>query len=83
MGVLNRELKKSINKTKSLIESYQAVVKAKGAASVGDESENGDTTSVRLLGEIRTILKSINWDVQDLEETISTNSTFYLKKYKK
>lgn len=70
MFVFKREVKKSISKTKSLIESYQAVVKAKKAVNDNDDEDN-DTTSPRLLADIRTILKSINWDVQDLEETIS------------
>lgn len=36
----------------------------------GDE-RNVDPASVRLINEIRTNMKSINWDLQDLKETIS------------
>ena len=58
---LKSELKKSINKTKSLLESYNVI------AAKNDSSE----TKAKLLADTRTNLKSINWDIQDLEETIS------------
>lgn len=66
-SLFDREVKKSINKTKSLVESYQAILNAKRN---GDE-RNVDPASVRLINEIRTNMKSINWDLQDLKETIS------------
>jgi hypothetical protein len=55
-----------VNKTKSLIENYSVLSNGKGKQSVGD-----DTTRNKLLSDIRTSLKSINWDIQDLDETIS------------
>ena len=66
-SLFDREVKKSINKTKSLVESYQAILNAKRN---GDE-RNVDPASVRLINDIRTNMKSINWDLQDLKETIS------------
>ena len=62
-----RELRKSVNKTRSLIESYNVILKANGNEQ--DQSNN------KLLSEIRTNLRSINWDIQDLEETISKTET--------
>ena len=55
-----------MNKTKSLIESYSVLSNGKGKQSGAD-----DTTRNKLLSDIRTSLKSINWDIQDLDETIS------------
>lgn len=69
-NIVKEEVKKSINKTKSLVESYQAILNAKRN---GDE-RNVDPASVRLINEIRTNMKSINWDLQDLKETIKIAS---------
>lgn len=60
------ELKRSINKTRSLIESYNALLSSKL-----NDSNSNDEVGNKLLADIRTNLKSINWDIQDLEETIS------------
>lgn len=61
------ELKRSINKTRSLIESYNVLLSTKSK----DEPISNDEVGTKLLADIRTNLKSINWDIQDLEETIS------------
>ena len=55
-----------MNKTKSLIESYSVLSNGKGKYNGAD-----DPTSNKLLADIRTSLRSINWDIQDLDETIS------------
>ena len=63
---MKRELKKTVNKTRTLIESYNVVSNGKVKTNYSD-----DPTSAKLLAEIRTNLRSINWDMQDLDETIS------------
>jgi hypothetical protein len=64
MNLFHRELKKSINKTKILVDSLNSHISLNG------NNEN-DENMTKLTGEIRTNLRSINWDIQDLEETIS------------
>ncbi len=56
---IQSELKRTVKNTHSLIENL------KGLRS--SENEN----SPKLLTEIKTNLKSISWDIQDLQETIS------------
>lgn len=63
-NIVKEELKRSVNKTKSIIESYNVLA----------INENSNDTSLKMLTDIRTNLKSINWDIQDLEETINIAS---------
>lgn len=63
-NIVKDELKRSVNKTKSLLESYNVLVR-------NNESSG---TKAKLLADTRTNLKSINWDIQDLEETINIAS---------
>lgn len=62
--IVKDELKRSVNKTKSLLESYNVLVR----------NNESNETKTKLLAETRTNLKSINWDIQDLEETINIAS---------
>lgn len=62
-NIVKEELKKSVNKTKSLVESYNVL-----------SNDASKDTKNKLLTDIRTNLKSINWDTQDLEETINIAS---------
>lgn len=64
-NIVKDELKRSVNKTKSLLESYNVIIK-------NQSGSNG--TNAKLLTEIRANLKSIGWDIQDLEETINIAS---------
>lgn len=68
-NIVKEELKKTVNKTKSLIESFNVLSNGKGSSNIYD-----DPTRVKLLADIRTNLKSINWDIQDLDETIKIAS---------
>ncbi len=63
-NIVKDELKRSVNKTKSLLESYNVLVS-------NQSSGGSNETNSKLLTDIRANLKSINWDIQDLEETIS------------
>lgn len=69
-NIVKDELKRSINKTRSLIESYNVLLSTKSK----DEPISNDEVGTKLLADIRTNLKSINWDIQDLEETITIAS---------
>ena len=60
-----RELRKSITKIKSLLERYNSLNDSKLTA--------GNNVRGKLFAEIKTNLTSVNWDIQDLEETISNN----------
>lgn len=63
-NIVKEELRKTINKTKSLLERYNVIV---------NEPSSTDS-SAKLLNEIRTNLRSISWDILDLEETINIAS---------
>ncbi len=71
-NIVKEELKKSVNKTKSLIESYNVLVNNQSSGVLNE-------TNAKLLTDIRANLKSINWDIQDLEETISIKSLHQTK----
>ncbi len=62
------ELRKSINKVKSLLEGVNSIQAANG-------SNSNNEAARRLLSEVRIKLKSITWDLQDLEATIGTRKT--------
>lgn len=63
-NIVKEELKRSINKTKIIVESLNAI----GSRDSSDHNAN------KLVADLRTNLRSITWDIQDLDETINIAS---------
>ncbi|RNA41848.1 syntaxin-6 isoform X1 [Brachionus plicatilis] len=63
-NIVKEELKKTVTKTQSLINKYNNVIKGNST----------DAEAQNIFSEIRISVRSINWDLQDLNETIEIAS---------